>query len=274
MRQLQVLLGLLTVVGVLQPTAVGATVIFNVGSGDQAAEASFTVTATNQLEIVLANTSTTAAADFSPAKTLTGIFFDIPDTVTLTPVSATAEDVIQESQNSSGAAAVAGADVNVGGEFAYRSAAWWFAPNADQGISAAKYIGGNNAERQGNMAGDNLHLSTRSTDYADFHVGGADFGVVPDAYTSTSNNHLSSRPLVQNSVSFLLDIGGTLTESQIGYAYFVYGKNKGDLANPPDLLYVANGNYVIPEPASLALLSFGATALFLGGRRRRSSFRS
>ena len=245
------------------PDAAG-TVIFNVDDGTRAAEASFTVTG-NQLEIVLTNTSTSASSSFGVSEALTGIFFDFPGTVAGL-VSATAEDVIQEAQNSSGAD-MSGNDVNVLGEFASRSDSWLFAPTANYGISSAKYIGGNKAERQANMNGPNLNLSAKSSNYADVNVGSADFGIVPDAFTSTTDNHLNRRPLIKNSVTFLLDITGTLDESEIGYAYFLYGKNK-----TPDTLTAATGRYsYIPEPTALALLALGGLAVVASRRRRARS---
>jgi len=231
---------------VASPWAAEATMIRRDTEGELSAEARFTIIG-DQLQIILTNTSTTSPR--TQDTLLTGICFMLPDDVTLTPVSAYASDVVQEAEAVPrlGTADVSGSDVNVGGEFHYRSDTWDWMRNINQGIASAQYID-SESNPTGNLNGPVLNGRPG--------IDGADFGLVNEGFVDYSGNGgLDGKPLISNSVIFLLDIQGVLPESGIRRVRFAFGPGN----SPPT---------VIPEPTALALLLVGA-GLGVARRRRR-----
>jgi hypothetical protein len=192
------------------------------------------------------------------ANTLTGLFFDLPDGITLTPLSATANSIVQAGTCDVGTCT--GASVNVGGEFAMATGAFT-GHLGNVGISSSGYIG----TSTGNFNGPNLDDPDAPN--------GINFGIVAPSplYSFNPNGGLDDDPLINGTVVFTLAIsGGKLLESQITNVSFQYGTN---LSEPQ----ISGGSVgqVVPEPSTFMLL--GSALVVATGRlarfRMRGTFR-
>jgi hypothetical protein len=236
------------------------------GAGDGItlnAQAIFEISGTT-LKITLRNTGDTSGSDFDKsANTLTGVFFDLPTGITLTPVKAkiTEGDLLQpEKCLPSPCSATL---KNVGGEFVYQTGTW-SGHLGNSGISSSGYINADNGG--GNFNGPNLD----DPDAPD----GINFGIVAPLSQSPfkpKSGNMADNPLIEGEVVFTMSIaGGTLLESQISNVSFQYGTSIGEPkfnSGPPDIELPPPG---VPEPALLLLLAPAAAA---GFRRRRAQAR-
>lgn len=257
------------VAGLLLPAGAHAGEVLFSGSGAGAngvtlnASALFKIEGTT-LTITLANAGDTSGAgsDVS-ANTLTGLFFDLPDGIVLTPVSAAVAPgaVLQPDQCNAGACD--GSTTNVGGEFGYATGTYT-GPHAGatHGISSSGYIPGTTTNFNGPNLDDPVSLN------------GANFGIVaPLSATNTKfkpNGGLTNDPLILGQVVLSMTIaGGPLLESQISNVSFQYGTGfnepgfGGCCAVPPP---PPPG---VPEPAALLLL--GPAAALAIRRFRRTT---
>lgn len=218
--------------------AVGAPVTFESSAGDRAAAVTFD-TMGDQLLVTLANTSTSDV--LVPTDVLTAVFFEANtvDPLMLTPVSAVlgpASSVLFGVSEPGG---------SVGGEWAYvddlSGGGWPFG----YGIGAGGFGLFGPADRFGgvNLAGP------RS-------VAGLDYGLTSMGDDPTTGNTpvTGKNALIQNEVMFTLSglPDGFDPSMQISAVRWQYGTS---LDGPH-----------LPEPASVALMLFGAVALL---RRRR-----
>lgn len=252
---------------VLSAVPAGAIVTFT-ASGTNAdgsalkASAVFSISG-NTLTILLSNIATndnTSSGQDVPGNTLTGILFDLPDNITLTPVSAmlpSGSSIVQGSTCNPGPCTSLTTDV--GGEFIYATSSSFEsgAPaGPDRGIASAGYISG----PAGNFGGSNLD-DPKAPD-------GINFGIISLDSSFNPNGGLVSEPLIKNSVFFTLLITGTLTENQISSVMFQYGTNFSESRlvccdRPP--------TERVPGPATAVLLS--SALLALGAVRRIGSRR-
>lgn len=212
----------------------GANPVTFVGtSGSLSASATFSVGGSNLL-ITLANqdhrlfTGTRGSDALKPSELLTALYFTIDGATLLSPVSMTAESVVNGTgvpgQNWQYVAQVSGAP---GG--------------ADSGVSAAGLgIFGPN----GNFAPGGQNLQ------------GANWAIVGDHYTPGSGvGNLSTTTLIQSSAVFeLTGLPPGFDESSIGAVSFQWGTSLSEPSAP---------GVPVPEPSTLSLLLAGAAFAFL-----------
>ena len=248
-----------------------ATVIFT-ASGPGAdgaslsASAAFTISG-NTLTILLSNIATsdnTSSNQDVPGNLLTGILFDLPDSISLTPQSAlipAGSFIGQAGECNPGPCN--SSTTNVGGEFIYGTSAAFGAgapSGPDRGIASAGYIGG--------PAGNFCALGCPNLDNP-AAPNGMNFGIISLDPSFNPNGGLANEPVIKNSVEFqLLISGGTLTEDQISHVMFQYGTG----FNEPRLVCCDRPpTERVPGPATAVLL--GSALLALGAVRRIGSRR-
>ena len=197
------------------------------------------------LQITLTNTS---AANVTVAgDVLTGVFFKLGSSQTLTPSAALL---------TSGSTVVFGSSQplggNVGGEWAYASAL--AAPRgADRGLSA---VADGTWFGNGNLRGPNLSGTVA--------VGGLDYGIT--SASDTSGTDTGSVPLIQNSVTFQLTPQTAFDPSTgVFNVSFQYGPDM----TGTNLAGSSGGGGAVPEPGTVVLVG---TGLAFAARRRLQSF--
>lgn len=251
-----------TVAAIPSPANAGSILFEASGTGANGvtlnASALFTISG-DVLTIKLTNLGDTSGSlsDLS-ANTLTGLFFDLPTDISLTPTSASIApgDLVNGSACDVGPCTSTTTDV--GGEFVYDTSAGGFNGfhKGDHGISSSGYIDGGSP----NFNGPDLDSPTSPN--------GINFGIIaPIGYSNPfkPNGGLANDPLIEGEVVFTMAIsGGTLLESQISNVSFQYGTDfkESKLKAPPGRIVPETP---IPEPVSLLLL---APALGLAVRRR------
>lgn len=216
------------------------------------------------LKVTLRNTGDTSGNGWDKsANTLTGVFFDLPSGITLSPTSAriAAGDLLQGNKCDIGPCT--SSTTNVGGEFTYEGGSSWSGHNGNNGISSSGYIDA--YQGGGNFNGPNLD----SPDSPD----GINFGIVAPITGSNPFNpktgNMTANPLIEGEVVFTMAIsGGSLLETQISNVSFQYGTSIGEphfkskkttVVTPPP----------IPEPSALLLLGPGLAAMAVARLRRR-----
>jgi hypothetical protein len=198
----------------------------------------------NTLRITLRNTGDTSGGgrDLS-ANTLTGVFFDLPRGITLSPTSAAIRPGALLQGNRCDIGPCNGSTTNVGGEFAYNTGSW-NGHNGNHGIASSGYIGGSS----GNFNGPDLDAPNSPN--------GINFGIVAPISASNpflpNNGAMSDNPLIESEVVFTMAIsGGTLLESEISNVSFQYGTDLKE----PKLPGHMKPPKPVTEPATLLLLA-------------------
>ena len=251
----------LTGIALSSAPALAAPIMFSgSGTGDEgaalAAQAIFDITG-DQLTVTLINIATsdnTSSNKDVSANTLTGVFFDLTGSATLTPVSATIEEgsIVQGGMCDAGTCD--GSTTNVGGEFRYDTGL--FPGGADRGIASSGYIGG----PDGNFGGSNLD----DPDSPD----GINFGILSSDPSYLPNGGLANDPLIRNQVVFILTGVSGLSIYDIGNVSFQYGTGLDEPNIPGDCVDCTQED--VPEPTTLLLLGCGLAALGLYRRRPRA----
>ena len=221
------------------------------GSVPVTASATFDIVG-NNLTITLTNTSPSNSGQDVPGSTLSGLFWDFTGNPTLTPLSATipaASSIIQSGLCVPGPCAGV---TNVAGEWGYQATS--FPGGADRGIASSGYLttglAGNIGNFNGGAAGTDLDGPAS--------LNGINFGIVSAAAGFNPNGGLA-RPLIQDTVVFILSGVSGLSNSDISDVSFQYGTSITELNVPGTPRRV-------PEPGTLALL--GLAAVVLAYRRR------
>lgn len=219
------------------------------GNNPLMANAVFECTA-NQLIITLTNISPFPTE--VPAELLSGVFFDIAGSPTLTPVS------VFLASGSSVLNGPAGPGGDVSGEWAYRG-------DLTSGFNGAQYgVEANGLDEFG--PGDrfsNVDLDPPAS------PNGMNYGIVSAGGRGpNANAPLYSNPIIFNSVVITFNHNGDLSCDDIYNVGFQYGTSQtnpfipgGDDPDPFDP--------IIPEPASVSLLLMGLTGLALRYRRKQ-----
>ncbi len=170
------------------------------------ATATFTVDASGNLIVTLANTGGNAVA---PSDVLTAVFFTL--NASLTPTSA----LLGESLILHGATPP---DGNVGGEWAYEAGLAGAPQGASQGISAVGF----GLFGQANFNGEALFTSPPG-----LQLGGLDAGIVSGSQSDIgSNQKILKTPLIQDRVLFILDSNlpaGSDLSGQVTNVSFQFG---------------------------------------------------
>lgn len=208
-------------------------------SGDLAASAVFTQNVSN-LQVVLTNTSTADA--LVPTDILTGVFFSTNGT--LTPVSAiltTGSTVFFDSAPAGGV---------VGGEWAYGSGLVGAPGGATSGISST----GLGLFGDANFPGVDLDDPAA--------LNGLNYGITSAGDNPvTGNTPVTTIPLIQNSVTFLLGLSGVdFSALDISNVSFQYGTSLGEPNVPVPV--------PVPEPGTMMLLGSGLVGLASWGRKK------
>lgn len=219
-----------------------------VNRADFSASATFEIDG-DSLMITLRNTSPSTSLPDIPARTLSGLFWELINDagITLTPVSA----MLAPGSTIVGACNMldCAGETNVGGEFGYRVAQ--LQGGSDRFISSVGYqIPG----FRGNFNGDNLHGGTG--------LGGIDFGIVSPADGYAPNANLDAVPVIMGGVRFTFSGASGLSVDDIVNVSFQPGTS-------------LQANYVpasvVPEPASIAIFGLGLAGLAAARRSRRHS---
>jgi len=242
-----------TLLAVVATAPAHAVTVTATGSGvngaELAAQAMFEISG-DTLTITLTNiaTSDEEIGGFdTPGNTLTGLFFDIAGSPTLTKQSATitAGSLLQGSTCNPGPCTTATTDV--GGEFGFATS-WSGGPTAGYGISSSGYIGGSGTL----FGGPNLDTPLAPD--------GINFGIISAASPFSPNpGELADSPVIQDTVTFVLSLpNDQFSEDDISNVSFQYGTQFGE------------PNLVVPVPAAVWLFGSGLLGMVGIARRRRS----
>lgn len=260
-RCLQVLSALL--VAVSAPISLQAATVTASGPGASgaqlSAQASFDIAGDN-LTITLKNIATSdegVGGKDSPGNTLTGLFFDIAGSPTLTTVSATIPSGSAIAQANKCDVATCTGVTDVSGEWGFsqtQNFSTTGGPSAGYGVSSAGYLdtglSGNVGNFNNGVAGTNLDDPTS--------VDGINFGIISSLGTFDPNGGLKKDPLIQDSLVLVFSGATGLSMSDFSNISFQYGTAFGE-----PLL-----SAVVPLPGAVWLFGTGLLALVSFARRR------
>ena len=255
----RVSVGLIVLTGwLLFPSSAHAgSILFSAkGPGEEgvnlSASALFTINGST-LYVRLRNTGDSSGSGLDvPGNLLTGVFFDLPTGVKLTPNSATvaAGAILQPWNCDPGKCN--GSTTNVGGEFAYNTStdSWGGNHDGNHGIAGSGYINKNTA----NFGGPDLDSPSNPN--------GPNFGIttkITDENWFNPNGGLQGEPLIEKEVIFAMTITKNnkaytdLALDQISNVSFQYGTGFNQPKLPPGMRPPPG----VPEPVTLLLLAPG-----------------
>jgi hypothetical protein len=237
-------------------TFTGTTTTSSKKGGTETLKASATFVISN-LELVITVSNTGTSDPRSPADILTGIFFDVAGSPSLTPVSA----MVAPDSTVIGQRLPLGFDGNVGGEWAYRDDLTK-APGGDAyGISSTKL---------GFFKKSDLFPGKKIK--GTHPLSGVQFGITTlNDLLANDQGGVKNKGLVQNTIIFVFDnLPSNFTVSDISNVTFQYGTSVKNVKKGLDIA----GEMVVqvPEPSTVALVAMGfigALALVRSRARRR-----
>jgi hypothetical protein len=215
----------------------------NAGTIDTASAVFSLVNGGMTLQVVLSNTSTYSS--YTNPNVLSGLFFSIASNPNLTPSSATASNMV----NNTGCSV----NCNIGSGFGYVYSAAGFIPPSGTGtvpISGQYGIASSGYSSLAPTFGSAATFSGGSGG-----LDGLGDSIVGPGYTSGSGT-AGSNPLAEGSVTFDFNLPTPVTSLSISNVTFAYGTG-------PD------GLNQVPEPAGLACFATATAALGIARRRGR-----
>jgi hypothetical protein len=219
---------------------------YNNAGTDNTASAVFSlVNGGSTLQVVLSNTSTYST--YTNPNVLSGLFFAIASSPTLTPASAVATAIVNVSPCSGNCV--------VGSDFGYVYSSSGFSLGSSPVTSAQYEIASAGYSSLSPSFGSAASFSGGSA-----QLQGLDYSIVGSGYTGGSGT-AGSDALVKGSVTFDFTLPTQVTSLNISNVTFAYG-------TAPD-----GSALGVPEPVSLAVFGTGAVALGLTRRRKRGMAR-
>jgi hypothetical protein len=231
------------------PGSAMAGMLFSASSGNLSASANFQLSG-NTLTLTLTNTST--ADVLVPTDVLTGVFFNVAPSHTLTPLSASLN----------GSTLCYGSPIHdIGEGWQYEAFATAAAQGKDAGISATGLgIFGPNGNFYHPSSGSNPNL------------GGLNYAILSAGDNpATGNAGVTGKgPLVKDSIAFTLSTAGGFTLADLGNSVvFQYGTSLTEThfsALPVPPITPGITPVPTPEPASVVIWTLGIAGLIM--RRR------
>lgn len=243
MKRFSYILGLVAVLGILAIPSLGSAAIYT-GSGtisstgnDVSAQADISISGSN---LIIQLQNTTDGGTLKRSDLLTGLAFDVAGT-SLTSLH------LSSIALTPGSALIPGKDP-VTGEL---SGSWTdvlgSAPISEFGVASTGFSNAFSA----------AHI-TRGSGGEDYSLAAVGTFPAPPGTGDDATFNKSAFPLIQDSLTFTFNIGGSLALSQLENVRFLFGTSGTDVVQ------------AVPEPATVAMWSaFGCIGALIAWRKRR-----
>jgi len=204
------------------------------------------------LDVILTN-STSDTSGLQPADILTGLYWTLPATPSLSPVSAS----LNGSAVWQSGSVVAGHPNNLGGEWAFRSGLAYQSANGVYGVSASGL----------GLFGPTDRFDTGQNLAGPVGVGGLEYGILPSlgSWPTDANAPVVGNPLVSNSVKFVFSTGSAELPALPTTVWAQYGTSLSEPSLQLSGGLVQPQGVPVPEPFTMGLA--GAALLFAARRR-------